>query len=105
MEDSFNTETCIETLKLLSGDRALKEMIHAGRERWKIENEGFNNQKNRIYGIRHLNSRNRTATKNHYLLTQVADIIMQLYLAWNLAVKETGQSILQGYRKASDGRQ
>ena len=29
MEDNFNTETCIETLKLLSGDRALEEMPHS----------------------------------------------------------------------------
>ena len=29
MEDSFNTETCIETLKLLSGDKALEEMPHS----------------------------------------------------------------------------
>ena len=29
MEDNFNKETCIETLKLLSGDRSLKEMPHA----------------------------------------------------------------------------
>ena len=64
--------------------RNLEEMILAGRGRWKIENEGFNNQKNGIYRIEHLNSRNSNAMKNHYLLTQIADILMQLYLAWNL---------------------
>lgn len=73
--------------------RNLEEMINAGRGRWKIENEGFNNQKNGIYDIEHLNSRNSTAMKNHYLLTQIADIIMQLYLAWSPVKKETGQSI------------
>lgn len=31
----------------------LEEMIEAGRGRWKIENEGFNNQKNGIYEIEH----------------------------------------------------
>ena len=71
----------------------LEEMVSAARGRWKIENEGFNNQKNGIYEIEHLNSRNGNAMKNHYLLTQVADIIMQLYLAWNPLVKEMGQSI------------
>lgn len=40
--------------------------------RWKIENEGFNNQKNGIYDIEHLNSRKSNAMKNYYLLTQVA---------------------------------
>lgn len=74
-------------------DRNLEEMIQAGRSRWKIENEGFNNQKNGIYQLEHLNSRNSNAMKNHYLLTQIADILMQLYLACNKLVKELGQSI------------
>jgi len=74
-------------------DRNLEEMAEAGRGRWKIENEGFNNQKNGIYDIEHLNSRDSNAMKNHYLITQIADIVMQLYLAWNPLVKKTGQSI------------
>ncbi|MBQ6886671.1 MAG: transposase, partial [Lachnospiraceae bacterium] len=73
--------------------RNLEEMILAGRGRWKIENEGFNNQKNGIYRIEHLNSRNSNAMKNHYLLTQIADILMQLYLAWNPYIKELKQTI------------
>lgn len=73
--------------------RNLEEMILAGRGRWKIENEGFNNQKNGIYRIEHLNSRNSNAMKNHYLLTQIADILMQLYLAWNPYVKQLKQTI------------
>ena len=71
----------------------LEEMILAARGRWKIENEGFNNQKNGIYDIEHLNSYDTNAMKNHYLLTQIADIIMQLYLAWNPLRKEIKQSI------------
>ena len=74
-------------------EKNLEEMIRTARGRWKIENEGFNNQKNGIYNIEHLNSRNSNAMKNHYLLTQVADIIMQLYLAWNPLRKEIKQSI------------
>ena len=68
-------------------------MVCAGRGRWKIENEGFNNQKNGIYDIEHLNSRDSNAMKNHYLLTQIADIMMQMYLAWSPLIRETGQSI------------
>ena len=70
-----------------------EELAKTGRKRWKIENEGFNNQKNGIYKIEHLNSRNSNAMKNHYLLTQIADILMQLYLATNKLVKSIGQSI------------
>ena len=72
--------------------RNLEDMIKAGRGRWKIENEGFNNQKNGLYDIQHLNSRNPRAMKNHYLLIQIADILMQLYLVWNPLVKEIKQS-------------
>lgn len=68
-------------------------MVSAGRSRWKIENEGFNNQKNGIYRIEHLNSRNSNAMKNHYLLTQIADILMQLYLASNKLIRQIKQSI------------
>ncbi len=74
-------------------DKNLEEMITAGRGRWMIENEGFNNQKNGLYRICHINSRNSNAMKNHYLLTQIADIMMQLYLCWNPLIEEIGQSI------------
>ena len=50
--------------------RNIEEMISAGRGRWKIENEGFNNQKNGIYQIEHINSKNSTAMKNHYLIIE-----------------------------------
>ena len=71
----------------------LEEMAGAGRERWNIENEGFNNQKNGIYDIEHLNSRDSNAMKNHYLITQIADIIMQIYLSFSPLRKAIGQSI------------
>ena len=60
----FQWVTSLELTK-----RNLEEMIHAGRGRWKIENEGFN------------------------MLTQISDILMQLYLAWNPYVKELKQTI------------
>ena len=73
--------------------RNLEEMITAARGRWKIENEGFNNQKTGIYRIEHMNSRNSNAMKNHYLLTQIADLIMQIYLAWHPLIRKIKQSI------------
>jgi len=50
-----------------------------GRKRWLIENEGFNIQKNIRYFITHANSLDYNAMKNHYLLTQLADMLLQLY--------------------------
>ena len=41
--------------------------------------------------MEHLNSKNSQAMKNHYLLTQISDILMQLYLAWNPYIKELKQ--------------
>jgi DDE_Tnp_1-associated/Transposase DDE domain len=55
------------------------EFAVTGRKRWQIENEGFNIQKNYRYDIEHANSLNYNGMKNHYLLTQIADILLQLY--------------------------
>jgi hypothetical protein len=52
---------------------------NTGRKRWLIENEGFNIQKNHRFFITHANSLNYNAMKNHYLLTQLSDILLQLY--------------------------
>ncbi len=49
-----------------------------GRLRWKIENEGFNVQKNGGFALEHAYSRNATASKVFYYLMQVAHIIFQL---------------------------
>lgn len=51
----------------------------AGRKRWKIENEGFNSQKNHRFEITNINNCNYTAMKNHYLLIQISDLIRQLF--------------------------
>ena len=58
-----------------------------GRKRWKIENEGFYNQKHRTFNISHLNSRNDTAMKNHYFFIQFAHTIRQLLEQGNLLTK------------------
>ena len=72
-------------------EKNAQALIKAGRSRWKIENVGFNRQKNLRYHIEHINSHNYNALKNHYLLTQIADIIMQLL--------ENGSTILRTMKK------
>ena len=59
-------------------NKNIKESIYLGRKRWKIENEGFNIQKNGTFDIGHLYSKNSTAIKVHYLMIQIAHIIRQL---------------------------
>ena len=50
-----------------------------GRLRWKIENEGFNTQKNGGYGLQHKYCRkNLVAMQNYYQLLQIAHLINQL---------------------------
>lgn len=52
----------------------------AGRMRWKIENEGFDIQKNHGYEFGHKYSRvSMTATKNYYQCMQIAHMINQLF--------------------------
>lgn len=53
-------------------------LVHSGRMRWKIENEGFNRQKNHGYALQHLYSHNNNAMKNHYYLIQIGHMISQL---------------------------
>lgn len=56
-----------------------KKIVSAGRNRWKIENQGFNRQKHWQGNIEHACSWNERAQKNHYLMEQIADFMKQLY--------------------------
>ena len=56
-----------------------KKIVRAGRNRWKIENQGFNRQKHWQGNIEHAYSWNERAQKNHYLMEQIADFMKQLY--------------------------
>lgn len=69
------------------------EFARTGRGRWQIENEGFNIQKNIRYDIQHANSRDYNAMKCHYLLTQIADILLQLYEKGSPGLREAKNGI------------
>lgn len=83
-----------------------KKILYGGRSRWKIENEGFNNQKNIKNNIEHLCSRDYNAMKNHYLLVQIADMIRQLFecgyeliRSLKASIKEISSRILESFRR------
>ena len=85
--------------------RNFDEIILSGRKRWKIENEGFNNQKTKRYHIEHANSLNYTAMKNHYLITQITDIMRQLFekgselfKKQSMTIKEISSNLLETFR-------
>ena len=82
------------------------KIVAAGRSRWKIENEGFNNQKNIRYDIEHACCLDYQAMKNHYLMVQIADILRQLLensskmiKELNLGIKEISSKILESFRR------
>lgn len=71
----------------------VERLIQTGRNRWAIENQGFNQQKNHRFQIEYANSHNYNAMKNHYLMTQIADIMMQLY--------ENGIKMVREFKKTA----
>ena len=70
-----------------------EEFVETGRKSWLIENKGFNIQKNHRYMITHANSLDYNAMKNHYLITQIADILIQMYENGDKGVKELKYTI------------
>ncbi len=67
-------------LTLLPVNRKTVEPIaeKGGRSRWKIENEGFNRQKNSGLNLEHVYSTNPQNWKIYYVMLQIAFILVQL---------------------------
>lgn len=84
-----------------------KKIVCAGRNRWKIENQGFNRQKHWQGNIEHACSWDERAQKNHYLIEQIADFIKQLYEYFFLKKNEIKklQKNISSELLASFGRQ
>jgi hypothetical protein len=88
---TFNALECLETLPdgtqrrfaWLTDLPVTRETVEeianqGGRNRWKIENEGFNRQKNSGLNLSHVYSTNPEKSKAYYYLLQIAFIIMQV---------------------------
>lgn len=56
----------ITNIEITKGDA--RKIVRAGRNRWKIENQGFNRQKHWQGNIEHAYSFHEQAQKNHYLM-------------------------------------
>ena len=111
----LKTETsCFEYVTNMIPDKEkVRHIGHAGRLRWKIENEGFNTQKNGDYQLEHKYSRKSyNGMKNYYTLLQLAHAINQLIEKGKcimeileLRSKETIRNLwqnLKGYMKFSN---
>jgi len=64
-----------------------------GRLRWKIENEGFKEQKRGGYNLEHAYSRHSEAAKNYYILLQLARALDQLLEKGDLFRKVMGGTV------------
>jgi hypothetical protein len=87
----LNALECTETTKdgtqhyfawltgLPVGRKTVEEVAQqGGRYRWKVENEGFNRQKNSGLNLKHVYSTDPEKWKAYYLLLQIAFIVTQL---------------------------
>jgi len=94
---------CSETVTSLN----VSEFVDSGRLRWKIENEGFNTQKNLGFGLGHKFSRvSYQASQNYYQCLQIAAIITQLVeLSQRIKkkLKEWGVSLIHLWKKGITG--
>lgn len=77
----------------------IKGTIQRGRWRWKIENEGFNTQKNHGYNLGHRYSHDYKGLKNHYLLIQIGHMISQVIESWRRIWNKVTQSREQKHKR------
>lgn len=88
----FLTDLCVN-------QKNVAALIESGRRRWKIENEGFNTQKQHGYFLGHLFSRDYQAIKNHYYLIQIGHMISQIIEAWEKLWKKTALDLAEKHRR------
>lgn len=112
----FNIMTCKETVDgkqtcnyvwlasdgLNLGEDTVKHLVKRGRCRWKIENEGFNTQKNGGYGLEHLYSRDKVSMKIWCALINIAHLINQLIERGSLIAAKAFGSTLAIARRLFD---
>jgi hypothetical protein len=81
------------------GRKTVEEIAQkGGRERWKVENEGFNRQKNSGLNLEHVYSTDPEKWKAYYLLLQIAFVLVQLLERGSLLrrlASELGQTVAQ----------
>ena len=87
---TYNKQQKIQYFAWISNRRVNRSIIstlanQGGRTRWKIENQGFKEQKRHGYELEHAFSENQNAGKNYYFLLQIAHTMIQLLLTEKLA--------------------
>jgi hypothetical protein len=113
VEGRTTTFAWLTDLKLTA--TTVEEVTESGRDEWKIENEGFNAQKNSELNLEHAYSMDPEKLRAYYLLLQIGHLLIQLVergsLLWQLAAqwgktpeqlfgsqKNVGRRLLEGMR-------
>jgi hypothetical protein len=81
-EETINqqTRTFAWITRLQLGARTVAEVAaKGGRQRWHVENQGFNRQKNSGFNLEHVFGKNPELLKSYYLLLQIAHLILQVF--------------------------
>jgi hypothetical protein len=81
------------------GKKTVAEIAQkGGRYRWKVENEGFNRQKNSGLNLEHVYSRDPEKWKVYYVLLQIAFVLVQLLERGSLLrrlARDLGRTVAQ----------
>ena len=75
----------ITSLEITSENK--EAIVNLGRQRWKIENKGFKEQKSDVLDISHIYTKNCNETKNTYLLIQFARTLLNLLNYGDILIK------------------
>ncbi len=96
------------TLFNVTENKVIELANNGGRLRWKIENEGFNVQKNGGFELEHAYSEDEVSGKVFYFLLQIAHMLFQLIAKGSLfkkafpkgvgSLKKIAQRILEAWR-------
>jgi hypothetical protein len=77
--NTTTTTNFVRITNLVTDKSTVKNLSKAGRLRWKIENEGFNEEKNNGYAMEHLYARDSfNALQNYYQSMLIAHLLNQL---------------------------
>lgn len=98
-EGIYQTKRSFITNYQINNFDSSKKIEQIGQLRWKIENQGFDIQKNHGYNLEHTYSKNPNAMKVVYLLIQIAHIINQLFINSNLLQACNGLSLKSCFKK------
>lgn len=84
-ESQITNFTYITTLSITNKNK--EDIVALGRQRWKIENKGFKEQKSDVLNIAHIYTKDCNGTKNTYLLIQFAHTLLNLLNYGDILIK------------------